>query len=222
MIIIELIENMPLVLEYFLPGYLCVFFYRRFKNNNSSMMSEKIHIGTAVCISYLVRLALKSLYHILISCSCFTFLAIFNTSVWRTIIATTLCILSAILLARARRRHDIRQEFSKIAQSSLSENVFEDCDLDSNQNVTVYLNGKLVKGRLILYGQDQNDQWLVIDKCTVKDMEGKVVSDWIYHGYERYLIPIKEIKGLVVHYSESSELVPKGLLESRAEAQKKN
>lgn len=221
MIIKELLDNMPLVLEFFLPGYLGAFFYRRFKSNNSSMLTEKIHIGTAVCISYLLRSTLRGLYYQIINCFGFAFLARLNTSSWRIFITSAICISGAAVLAKIRRIHEVRQCFSKIAKSSLSENVFEGCDLEDNQEITVYLNERIIKGRLILYGQEQNDQWLAIDKCIIKDRDGRVVDHWMYHGYERYLIPIKEVKGIVVHYPQTTKFLPPHFIERRVEEQKK-
>ena len=54
--IAELINNINLILEYYVPGFCLVFVYRRFRSMNSSASSEAIQFGTCIVLSYLLHM----------------------------------------------------------------------------------------------------------------------------------------------------------------------
>ena len=50
-----LINNIVLILEYYVPGFCLVFVYRRFRSNNSPSFSEAIQLGICIVLSYLLH-----------------------------------------------------------------------------------------------------------------------------------------------------------------------
>ena len=215
----EIVDNIPKILEFFLPGYLSIFAYRRLKSNNAIAMSENIQIGLAVCIIYIVRCLLRLMYYKLISKPEYSFMIGLNTPSLRVLLESLICLIIAVCMAIFRRFHWVRRVFSFVSGSLLEENVFEGCDLDRTVMASVYVSDKVVKGRVIAYGQEELDQWLVIDKYIIKDLNGNKLDCWYYHEYERYLIPIKDIKAVVIHYDSKSKMVPKNYQQFRFDAQ---
>ena len=54
--IANLISNINIILEYYVPGFCLVFIYRRFRSNSSSGLSEAIQFGLCVVLSYILHM----------------------------------------------------------------------------------------------------------------------------------------------------------------------
>ena len=52
----EIVNNLPYLLIYYVPGF-CT--YRRFRSARSFAMSETVHLGACVVISYRINLFLE-------------------------------------------------------------------------------------------------------------------------------------------------------------------
>lgn len=48
----EIVNNLPYLLIYYVPGFCTIFAYRRFRSARSFTMSETVHLGVCVVISY--------------------------------------------------------------------------------------------------------------------------------------------------------------------------
>lgn len=48
----EIVNNLPYLLIYYAPGFCTIFAYRRFRSARSFAMSETVHLGACVVISY--------------------------------------------------------------------------------------------------------------------------------------------------------------------------
>ena len=48
----EIVNNLPYLLIYYVPGFCTIFAYRRFRSARSFAMSETAHLGVCVVISY--------------------------------------------------------------------------------------------------------------------------------------------------------------------------
>ena len=73
MVVDDLLINMPRILEYFVPGYMAIFTYRRLKNSDNDSIPEAIHIGACVVISYLLKGFLKIIWNCDFISSLFSF-----------------------------------------------------------------------------------------------------------------------------------------------------
>lgn len=51
----EIVNNLPYLLIYYVPGFCTIFAYRRFRSARSFAMSETVHLGACVVISYIIN-----------------------------------------------------------------------------------------------------------------------------------------------------------------------
>lgn len=219
MSISELVTNIPIILEYFIPGYLSIVFYQRLASGSNSAQSEKIRIGTAVCISTFARFVLQTLYYWLIPFPHFAFLVKMNVPELRFVIECVLVLCATFGFYWLLKSRPIRKFYSLLTKTTLSHSVFESCELSTTCLISVYLSDKVIKGRMIVYDLSGNDQWIALDKYIVKDETGKVFDNWMYHQYERYLVPVKEITAIVIHYRDGDKLIPCNYMDARIDAQ---
>ncbi|MCH5259870.1 MAG: hypothetical protein J1F18_08960 [Lachnospiraceae bacterium] len=204
--IVEVIDKIPQLLEYFIPGYVAVWLYKRWKSAFNENDLSDIHVGAIVFVSYIIRLSLKTVYHGLLLC--IPSLSRFNTVDVRCLVEILVACIIAFVLIKARRITWIRTLYSKVNRTTLSSNVFECCNLDLKPQVTVYLDKKRIEGRLLLYDLTPDAQWITIDKHFVYDEDNALIDAWYNHDYERYLIRLEDVHTLVVHYDGSDKIVP--------------
>ena len=55
----EIVNNLPYLSIYYVPGFCMIFAYRRFRSARSFAMSETVHLGACVVISYTINLFLE-------------------------------------------------------------------------------------------------------------------------------------------------------------------
>jgi len=58
----EIVNNLPYLLIYYVPGFCTIFSYRRFRSARSFAMSETVHLGACVVISYIINLFLEVVF----------------------------------------------------------------------------------------------------------------------------------------------------------------
>ena len=58
----EIVNNLPYLLIYYVPGFCTIFAYRRFRSARSFAMSETVHLGVCVVISYIINLFLEVVF----------------------------------------------------------------------------------------------------------------------------------------------------------------
>ena len=58
----EIVNNLPYLLIYYVPGFCTIFAYRRFRSARSFAMSETVHLGACVVISYIINLFLEVVF----------------------------------------------------------------------------------------------------------------------------------------------------------------
>ena len=189
----EIVNNIPYLLTYYVPGFCTVFAYRRFRAANLSAMSETVHLGTCVVISYLINSLLEMICPI-------TENAALEGDVFRCFWATIIGVLFAFALVKLRGCRKVRQLYADKLNNSLADTVFEASELAGDVYVTVYGEKKKVSGRVVLFG-DEKDPWIALDYYQAFE-EGKGRID-VWHNYKtytRYIIPFSEIKAIVVQY----------------------
>ncbi len=206
MVVDDLLINMPRILEYFVPGYMAIFTYRRLKNSDNDSIPEAIHIGACVVISYLLKGFLKIIWNCDFISALFSFAQ--SDLYLRCISLSIFGIVFAIFILKLRRIPVIRKLFNSIYNTSLSESIFELCNMEDTPDITVYGERQAISGRLLSYDLKSEDAWMVLDYCKIFE-EGKEKDNWKKHNkYERYLIPLSEVKCIVVHYKEKDSIYP--------------
>ena len=58
----EIVNNLPYLLIYYVSGFCTIFAYRRFRSAHSFAMSETVHLGACVVISYIINLFLEVVF----------------------------------------------------------------------------------------------------------------------------------------------------------------
>lgn len=199
----QIISDLPLILEYFLPGYCSIFLYRKLRSVTATgKENDSIQIGSSIVISYFISLILNTLSKIRI-------IPNIQSSEVRCFIEVLVGTLGTICVLRLLRNPRIRRKFSSINNTSLSRTVLECCDLSTMPRVTLYGENMSVYGRLVNYNDEEHDEWLALDFYEVYKDSKKLVDHWAFHEhYSRYIIPLHKVACIEVHYGSDSPLSP--------------
>lgn len=201
----ETISNLPLILEYFLPGYCSIFLYKKLRSiTTEKKETESIQIGSSIVISYFISFLLSVLSKLRI-------LPNIANNELRCIVEILVGALGTICILRLLRSPWIRKKYSHINNTALSRTVLECCDLSRMPKVTIYSeNTTSVYGRLVNYNDEERDEWLALDFYEVYERPHKLVDHWAYHEhYSRYIIPLQKVVCIEVHYNDDSSMSPK-------------
>lgn len=202
-----IIANIPEILEYFVPGYSTILFYRKIKDAKVSSLPESVFISEGVVISFFIKILLEGIFRIPhIGAVISSLLA--NAYV-RCIIECIIGCVGAIIVIRLRQSPVVRKQFEKINDVALSETIFECCDMQKTPQVVVEYGEKAkAAGRLLSYDLDEGDAWLVLDyfKLTENGVTIDTLDD--HRNYQRLLIPMSEVKCIIVEYDSKSRITP--------------
>lgn len=167
--IAEWLKSIPLLLEFFVPGYLTIFVFRVVRNGSEQLeSSESIHMTACVCVSFLLN-------------ACCGFISVDWLRVLVEIfIGCGLALLCILLLKNGW----IRRNYSKINHTTIADSVFESMGLQlPDQWITVYMkDGSMVYGRSVTFGKYEQDPWISIDCYRTSgplfENNGKKVDEW--------------------------------------------
>ena len=151
----EIVNNLPYLLIYYVPGFCTIFAYRRFRSARSFAMSETVHLEACVVISYIINLFLEVVWPTSESAG-------LEVTGLKCILAIIVGVGIAFALVKLRGWRKAQQLYADKLKSSLSDTVFEASELADDVYVTVYGEKKRVSGRLVLYG-DEKDPWIALD-----------------------------------------------------------
>lgn len=167
--IAEWLKSIPLLLEFFVPGYVTIFVFRIIRNGSEQLEgSESIRITACVCVSFLLNVC------------CGFILVTWLRLLVEIIIGCCLALLCILLL----KNDWVRRNYSKINHTTIANSVFESMGLNkSDQWVTVYMkDGSMVYGRSVTFGMQEKDSWISIDCYRTSgptfDINGKKVDEW--------------------------------------------
>lgn len=189
----EIVNNLPYLLIYYVPGFCTIFAYRRFRSARSSAMSETVHLGACVVISFIINSLLEVVWPTSENAG-------LKVTGLRCILAIIIGVVFAFALVKLRGCREARQLYADKLKSSLSDTVFEASEFADGVYVTVYGEKKQVSGRVVLYG-DEKDPWIALDYYQVfEEGRGRIDVWHNYKTYTRYIIPFAEIKAITVQY----------------------
>lgn len=198
----KIIENIPLLFEYFVPGFCAIYFYEWQKGGTRNSTSETIHIANCVIISYVLLIVPNMIRGCMPG-----LIPSLNNTYLRCAIATVLGLILAWVCYKVRQNNRFRQFIGRVFKVSLAESVMQSCDFDKGPYVSVYGDGVKVSGRVVVYDTNPEDGWIALDYYKVYSCENnKVIDVWHAHrACKRYLIPLNTIKCIVVHYSKDDK-----------------
>lgn len=127
----EIVNNLPYFLIYYVPGFCTIFAYRRFRSARSFAMSETVHLGACVVISYIINLFLEVVWPTSESAG-------LEVTGLKCILAIIVGVGIAFALVKLRGWRKARQLYADKLKSSLSDTVFEASELADDVYVTVY------------------------------------------------------------------------------------
>ncbi len=127
----EIVNNLPYLLIYYVPGFCTIFAYRRFRSARSFAMSETVHLWACVVISYIINLFLEVVWPTSESAG-------LEVTGLKCILAIIVGVGIAFALVKLRGWRKARQLYADKLKSSLSDTVFEASELADDVYVTVY------------------------------------------------------------------------------------
>ena len=127
----EIVNNLPYLLIYYVLGFCTIFAYRRFRSARSFAMSETVHLGACVVISYIINLFLEVVWPTSESAG-------LEVTGLKCILAIIVGVGIAFALVKLRGWRKARQLYADKLKSSLSDTVFEASELADDVYVTVY------------------------------------------------------------------------------------
>ena len=127
----EIVNNLPYLLIYYVPGFCTIFAYRRFRSARSFAMSETVYLGACVVISYIINLFLEVVWPTSESAG-------LEVTGLKCILAIIVGVGIAFALVKLRGWRKARQLYADKLKSSLSDTVFEASELADDVYVTVY------------------------------------------------------------------------------------
>lgn len=117
----EIVNNLPYLLIYYVPGFCTIFAYRRFRPARSFAMSETVRLGACVVISYIINLFLEVVWPTSESAG-------LEVTGLKCILAIIVGVGIAFALVKLRGWRKARQLYADKLKSSLSDTVFEASD----------------------------------------------------------------------------------------------
>lgn len=205
----ELINHIPDLLEYVVPGFLCYIFYEYLRDSGREVDE---HYKTAWIL--LLSFCLKSIATIILKTNLFpvTFNVWLNTQdaiiqasircVGESFIGILTASAIAVLNNAIYKNEKIGKTFSLFSRTRMEDTVFEAAGLTSDAigtSLTVYCKSYIISGEFALCGDQTEDQWLVlknIEKCEcLSEQAGRSIC--ISDKY--LLIPYSEINHFTVN-----------------------
>lgn len=190
--LLKWIKAVPYILVHYVPGFITIATYRYLRNGNKRM-SEMTHFGACICLSYLLNF---------IPWLCFEESPRY---LWG-IVSTVIGIVLATAVYFIRKAPKISWLLARYTETALDDCVLDGCRLYStNRQVIVYTNDAIIEGRVQLYNQEENDNWLALDRVIYTSNDNSRKEKWNDNKteYERYLIPFEEIKIMRLKYDEN-------------------
>ena len=117
------------------------------------------------------------------------------------------CII-AYLVYRSRNWTWVARLFSRFTESSSQDSVLDGCKLyKQGRIVRIITERHIVEGRVQLYNQTENDNWIALDEVKCTDIKSNKIETWLEEGkgYERYIIPFKDVKMIIAKYDRNSD-----------------
>lgn len=185
---------MPIILEYFVPGFIFVSIFQYFTSRNSSNHNIIISVITGCILK-----ALMALSHVYI---------LKNKSFsWseRVIILVIFAIILAIILAIISECKFVNTLFMKINYKSIHNDIWQDTiDYENGTTLKMTCNDVVYTGILVAHEENGNDSWFVLEEYMVEEDDGKYNSNDIPYKC-RLAINLKTVNRLELFYGETKD-----------------
>lgn len=191
----QYIQYIPLILEYYVPGFLTIYLYRFLVDNDENRLSDNNHFGACICISFILRIPVVLIHPSL------------NAYIQSVLISILGCAI-AFLAYRSKGWTWVARLFSRFTASSSQNSVLNGCKLYTpGRIVKVITENYVVEGRVQLYNQSKYDNWIALDEVICIDVKNNKEDTWLEAGkkYERYIIPFDDIKLIIAKYEKESD-----------------
>lgn len=193
--ITEIVNNIPYILEYFIPGFIFIKVFQFLTTRESS----SYQIVLSVVISYIMK-ALCSIFHKYILSD-----IIFLWNI-RILILSTLSIILSVLFTLLIRQKFINSLLSKITHKSLNDDIWQDIiDYKNGTTLRIVCDNEIYTGTLVAHEEKGNDSWFVLSDYIIDECkDGKIITlDSSNYKYESTIaIPINSANRVELYYTE--------------------
>lgn len=152
-----ILAELPLILEYFIPGFLAIEFYDFLisKKSNDHLIFE------SVAVSYII----KMLYHLLHS---FLFQDLQVNLGFRMLILSTTSLISSVILVKFRESNCAEKMLSKINHKTIHTNIWDDIlNLNNDTMICATFNNVEISGKIYSFEERGDDSWFVLKDYVI-------------------------------------------------------
>lgn len=187
----DIFSQLPVILEYFIPGFIFISVFQYFTSRNNS--SYKV-IGSVV-ISYLLK-ALCSIGHQYIMAQ--------RVFTWgeRVIVLTIFALLTSLFCVFISELHFVNKVFLIINHKSIHNDIWNDIiDYKNGTSLRIICNDAIYTGILVGHEEKGADSWFVIKDYIVEE-NGATYASESMEFKSKLAINLKNIKRVELFYGE--------------------
>ena len=183
--ILKAINNVALILNYWLPGYLFILVFRLIVGNK---FNDNINI-IAVVISTILKTGIVDRINI-------------SNNDFALAVTCLICICCAILVGLFYRIPGINDTFGKVFYKSFHDNIWEDV-IDFERGTALVLtmyDGSILIGGFEMIEENGNDSWIALDAYRLRDSNNELVFQYDdLNQNSRIMVRVSDIKYIRTH-----------------------
>lgn len=171
-----IVEQLPLILQYFIPGYIFIYVFYFFTSKKSSQGQNTLLY--AVIVSYFLK-------------------SIVDTTIFKnnTVFLCLCALVASIVTIQLSRRRILEKIFSKINHKAVFEDIWLnvlDYDEGTTLRFTCY-DGSTIIGILMFHEEKENNSWFIISDYSIKN-ENEDFSSSRYSYSSKLAVNLKDVK----------------------------
>lgn len=190
----QIVNSIPLILEYFIPGFIFISFSQYLLSKSLSQH----YVILSIVLSYL----LKSIFSVAHNYFLVNRVFLLNE---RIIILSCAALIFSVLFVKLYESKKVNYFFMMLNNKSLHDNIWDDViDYKNGTTVRAICSDAEYVGYLEYHEEKGNDSWMVLrDYIIYEDEEYRDAADFEYPS--RIAIKMSDIKRLELYYAESEK-----------------
>lgn len=196
----ELVNNLPLILEYFVPGFIFAIVYQFLTSKNF----KNVGFITIACIvsSVIIKNILATLH-------LYIFPSVVFSNEAKVIITCIFAILISIGCAKISELKIVNKGFSLLSHKSIYNDVWRDViDYKLGTTLIIYSKNEMIIGKLWVHEEKGLDSWFVLRDYIIVNMETNetLESDSFEESKSTIAINLKNIEKIEIHYNNKTNI----------------
>lgn len=187
-------EQLPDILEYFIPGYIFITTYQLLTSRKSS----SYQVILSVIVSYILKAICSIVHKNILTERNFT-------RYERVIILAVIAIVFSIILVVVTEWKIINNILLRINYKSIHNDIWQDViDYKKGTTLRITCNDAIYTGVLFMHEEKGNDSWFVFDNYIIE--KGETIRHSADSEYPaRLAISIKDVKLIEIYYAKEKE-----------------